>query len=210
MPSTCFRRNQTTKLTPNTHPKIVSAPIIWPAKDTSALVSGTSRSPSRPQVPCTEIAPTGSSILTLSRKTIENTTNTPPAAPKSVASSAVGVEGSAVIATRPASAPFSNMVKSARPNMIRAVMRAAIAPPAAAALVLRKTMATALALEISPSFNTEPPLNPNHPIQRMKVPRVASGRLAPGSAYTWPSGPYLPFREPSRTTPAKAAEAPAR
>ncbi len=33
------------------------------------------------------------------------------------------------------------------------------------------------------------------------MPRVASGRLQPGMAYTWPFGPYLPFLAPRRRTP---------
>ena len=126
-----------------------------------------------------------------------------------VADSADGVEGSAVIATRPASAPFRIMVRSALPNNIRASSIAATTPPAAAALVLRNTIATELALAISPSFSTEPPLNPNQPIHRMKVPSVASGMLAPGIALTCPCLPYLPLRAPSSNTPASAAAAPA-
>ena len=39
-------------------------------------------------------------------------------------------------------------------------------------------MATALALETSASFRTEPPLKPNQPIQRMNVPSVAIGSEA--------------------------------
>ncbi len=71
-------------------------------------------------------------------------------------------------------------------------------------------MATACALAASPSFSTEPPLKPNQPIHRMKVPSVASGRLAPGRALACPPGPYLPRRGPSSSTPASAATAPAR
>src|SRR5690606_25450284 len=78
-----------------------------------------------------------------------------------------------------------------------------------AALVLRKTMATEFALPMSLSFNTEPPLKPNQPNHRMKVPRVANGRLAPVIAWISPLGPYLPLRAPSRITPARAAAAPA-
>ena len=70
-------------------------------------------------------------------------------------------------------------------------------------------MATECALAASPSFSTEPPLKPNQPIHRMKVPRVASGRLAPGMAWISPFGPYLPLRAPSSSTPARAAAAPA-
>ena len=78
----------------------------------------------------------------LSNITIEATTNNPPTTPINVASSAVGVEGSAVIATSPANAPFKAIVKSALPNHILAKIRAAMVPPAAAALVFRNTMAT--------------------------------------------------------------------
>src|SRR5690606_40454700 len=58
----------------------------------------------------------GSSIFSLSRPIIEATTSTPPIAPNKVACSAVGVDGSAVIATKPAKAPFNAMVKSALRN----------------------------------------------------------------------------------------------
>jgi hypothetical protein len=44
------------------------------------------------------------------------------------------------------------------------------------------------------TFSSEPPLKPNQPSQRMKVPSVASGRLAPGMALMEPSLPYLPLR----------------
>ena len=147
--------------------------------------------------------------MSLSRVMIENTTSAPPAAPISVAASALGVSGPAVMATRPASAPFSAMVKSALPNRSLATIRAAITPPAAAALVFRNTSATRLELAISPNFNTEPPLKPNQPIHRMNVPSVASGRLAPGIALTCPFLPYLPLRAPSSNTPDRAAAAPA-
>jgi len=70
-------------------------------------------------------------------------------------------------------------------------------------------IATALALSTLAVASTEPPLKPNQPIQRMKVPSVASGRLAPGMALTLPSEPYLPLRGPSSSTPARAAAAPA-
>ena len=40
------------------------------------------------------------------------------------------------------------------------------------------------------------------------MPSVASGRFDPGMAFTLPSGPYLPFRAPSKIAPAKAAQPP--
>ncbi len=197
------------KLETNTQTKMVAAPMICAEKLASEFVKGTASRPQRPTTPCTEIAPTGSSILTLSIKTIENTTITPPTAPIMVAINGVGVSGPAVIATRPAKAPFKIMVKSALPNSNLATTKAAITPPAAAAFVFRNTIATALALAISPNFNTEPPLKPNQPIHRMNVPKVANGRFAPGIGRTSPLGPYLPLRAPSRITPANAAAAPA-
>ena len=156
------------------------------------------------------MAPTGSSILSRSRPSTEKTTITPPTAPISVAARGEGVNGSAVIATSPAKAPFSTMVRSARPRMNLAASRAATTPPAAAALVLTKTAATALASPTLDTTSSDPPLNPNHPIQRMNVPKVARGRFAPGSALILPALPYLPLRAPTRITPASAAVAPVR
>ena len=155
------------------------------------------------------MAPTGSSILSLrSSMTIETTTIAPPIAPMIVAARGAGVKGSAVIATSPAKAPLSAMVRSALPNHSRAVIRAATKPPAAAMLVLTMTSETALASSTLEIMSSEPPLNPNQPSQRMSVPRAESGRLAPGIARTSPEGPYLPLRAPSRRTPASAAAPP--
>src|SRR5690625_2651811 len=200
---------QTMKLVTNTHTNRVTAPMICAKKLASELVNGTANSPQIPTTPCTEIAPTGSSIFTLSIKTIENTTRAPPTAPIMVATNGVGVSGPAVIATRPATAPFRIIVKSAFPNNNLETASAASTPPAAAAFVFIKTTATRFASETVAVANTEPPLNPNQPNHRMKVPRVAKGRLAPGIGRTSPLGPYLPLRAPSRITPANAAAAPA-
>ena len=98
-----------------------------------------------PTTPCTEIAPTGSSILSLSSVTIDATTSNPPTPPISVAASGDGVSGSAVIATSPARAPFSAIVRSALPNQRRASSSASTSPPAAAMLVFTNTSATELA-----------------------------------------------------------------
>ena len=90
-----------------------------------------------------------------------------------------------------------------------ATIRAAINPPLAAALVFKNTTATAFALSTEAVARTDPPLKPNQPNHKIKVPKVAMGRLAPGIAFIEPSAPYLPFRAPSKRTPAKAADAPA-
>src|SRR3989338_1056671 len=127
------------------------------------------------------MAPTGSSSFSLSKPRIENTTSTPPTPPIRVACRAVGVSGSAVIATRPARAPLRAMVRSALTNRMRATISAAIRPPAAAMLVLTNTLATALASSMVLIFSCEPPLKPNQPIHRMKVPSAAIGRVGPGN-----------------------------
>ena len=171
---------------------------------------GTAIRPHIPTTPCTEMAPTGSSTRSLSMVTMAKTTITPPMAPIMVASKGEGVSGSAVMATRPARAPLRAIVRSALPNNSRAVIRPKMVPPAADMLVLTKTAATALASSILEMTSCEPPLNPNQPSQRIKVPSVAIGIFAPGMALMEPSLPYLPLRAPSRRTPASAAEAPAR
>ena len=119
------------------------------------------------------------------------------------------MSGPAVIATRPARAPFSAIVKSALPNQILANRSAAITPPAAAAFVLTNTIATASALSLLAIANTEPPLKPNQPIHKINVPRVAKGRFAPKIGFEFPASSYFPFLGPSNRTPASAAAAPA-
>ena len=134
---------------------------------------------------------------------------TPPAAPINKAAPGVGVNGSAVIETRPASAPFRAIVRSALPPpKISEAKRAAIAPAAAAVFVFTKIKATALASSTLLTINSEPPLNPNQPNHKMNVPSVAKGMFAPGIALTVPSSLYLPLRAPRSITPASAAVAP--
>ena len=69
-------------------------------------------------------------------------------------------------------------------------------PPAAARLVFMKTTATALAQSTEAVASTEPPLKPNQPNHRIKVPNVRKGKLAPGIAFTSPFGPYFPCEHP--------------
>src|ERR671918_3222334 len=66
----------------------------------------------------------------------------------------------------------------------------------------------AIASAADPSASCEPPLKPNQPSHRMKVPSVASGRDEPSMGWTPPAGPYLPLRAPSRRAPASAAQPP--
>ena len=176
---------------------------------TSELIVTANR-PQIPTTPWTDIAPTGSSIRSLSKKETDNTTIAPPMAPIRVAIPPVADSGSAVIATRPANAPLTAIVRSALPNSRCPRTNAARRPPAAAALVLTNTLATLLADSTLDTANSEPPLKPNQPIHRMNIPIAASGMLAPGIAFTLPSALYLPLRGPRNRTPDRAAVAPQR
>src|SRR5210317_100421 len=208
IPSVFLRMNQTMKLAANTQAKIDTMPSSWAPSVASSLVIHTASRPQIPTTPWTEMAPTGSSIRSLSRVTIDTTSSRPPTAPISVAVRGSGVSGSAVMATSPASAPLSAMVRSALPNQRRDSNNANTSPPAAAMFVLTNTSATAFASPTSDTLSSEPPLKPNQPSQRISVPSAASGILQPGMALTCPCGPYLPFRAPSSSTPASAAAAP--
>src|SRR6056297_296279 len=92
--------------------------------------------------------------------------------------------------------------------MIWLRMIAVTTPPAAARLVFMKILATEEASSIVPMASCEPPLKPNQPSQRMKVPSVASGIEEPGSALTLPSSEYLPLRAPMIRAPVRAAQPP--
>ncbi len=86
---------------------------------------------------------------------------------------------------------------------------AATAPADAAMLVLAKMRETSEMSPTVPAASCEPPLKPNQPSHRMKVPNVASARLLPGIGTTRPSAAYLPRRGPSTMAPASAAKPPA-
>ena len=96
------------------------------------------------------MAPTTSSILSLSSIGTANTTITPPMAPMIVAPPIEGANGSAVIDTSPARAPFRTIVKSIFLYITWVKISAAIAPPAAAVLVLVKILETSAASPIVP------------------------------------------------------------
>src|SRR6056297_342659 len=164
-----------------------------------------------PQMPanrCTGIAPTTSSIFSLSSSGTVKTTITPPMAPIHSAPNRLGARGSAVIDTRPASAPFSTMVRSGFLYSTCVRISAVTAPAAAAMLVFAKMRDTSDTSPTVPMASCEPPLNPNQPSHRMNVPRVASARLEPGIGLTLPSLLYLPRRGPSTMAPARAAQPP--
>ena len=59
-----------------------------------------------------------------------------------------------------------------------------------------------------PIASWEPPLNPNQPNHKIKVPKVANGKFEPGIGLTLPSEPYLPFLAPRIIAPVSAAQPP--
>ena len=85
---------------------------------------------------------------------------------------------------------------------------AATTPPHAAILVLTTTIDIAEASAALPRASCDPPLNPNHPNQRIKVPRQAKGIFAPAIGVIFPSEPYLPALGPRIKHPVKAAHPP--
>ena len=153
------------------------------------------------------MAPTTSSILNLSSNGTVITTITPPTAPVKSAPNNVGASGSAVIDTRPASAPFRTIVRSAFLYMICVTASATTAPDAAAMLVFAKMRPMSVMSPTVPAASCDPPLKPNQPSHRMNIPNVASARFDPGIGMVLPSL-YFPIRGPSTIAPAKAAQPP--
>ena len=149
--------------------------------------------PQMPQVPCTEMAPTGSSILTLSKARTEKTTITPPTRPMTKAKTGVTVPTGAVMDTRPASAPLPAIATSATPVLSQMIAVAPTTPAAAAIKVFMARNGTN-----SSAASSEPALKPNQPNQRMNTPITAYPMLWPGIARGLPSSPYLPIRGPRR------------
>ena len=110
----------------------------------------------------------------------------------------------AVMATSPASVPFSDMETSGFLYMIHVMHMTVTVATAAARLVVTnifpaETMA-------SPSIDTvEAPLNPNQQNQRIKTPKAPTVRLWPGIAFDLPLFEYLPIRGPRILAPTRAA-----
>src|SRR3989442_16002812 len=100
------------------------------------------KQPQAPFTPCTEMAPTGSSIRLLSQKYTDSTTRTPATKPIMQAPMESTNAQGAVMATRPASIPLQIIVGSGflvlNHHMYRQV---AIAPVAEANIVLVATTA---------------------------------------------------------------------
>ena len=110
----------------------------------------------------------------------------------------------AVMATRPASMPFTIMPGSGLPVLACMMNIAATAPNAAAIAVLVATMANCTSV----AAKVEAALKPNQPNSRMKQPSMAIGMWWPGSVLADPSLLNLPMRGPSTMAPASAATPP--
>ncbi len=165
------------------------------------------RVPQIPFNPCTGTAPTGSSILNLSNITTPNTTITPATAPIIIAAHGSTNAHGAVIATRPASAPFIAIDKSGFPNIRHTVIIAKIPPRAAAKLVFMATLAIRSPF---PTPKVDPGLKPNHPNQRINTPSDAKGIECPAMTFVDPSGLYFPALGLNIIVPIKAALPPTR
>ena len=178
-----------------------------PSSCTSTEWSGekmpTASVPQMPQVRCTEIAPTGSSIWMRSKNSTENTTSTPAIMPIAIADHIAIRSAPAVMPTRPARMPFRAIERSGFWNRSCEASMAP-SPPAAAA---RQVVTSVSETSAGSADSTEPPLKPNQPSQSRKTPTVASGRLLPGIGDTRPFT-NLPRRGPSIQAPTNAAQPP--
>ena len=74
--------------------------------------------------------------------------------------------------------------------------------------VFTTTMEIATASKALPNANCEPPLNPNQPNHRIKVPKAARGIFAPAIGEIFPSLLYLPALGPRMRHPTTAAQPP--
>ena len=102
--------------------------------------------PKKPHTPCTEDAPTGSSIFrNLSMKSTENIITTPHIAPIKAAPAGDTASHPAVIPTRPAKIPFSVNDRDGFPYFIQLTNRAKKPPAQAARFVVRNTWEIAIA-----------------------------------------------------------------
>ncbi len=159
--------------------------------------------PQMPQTPWTEMAPTGSSIFTLSKNRMENTTSTPPMAPMMMELITETTSAEAVMLTNPARIPLSAMERSGFLSTAQEMRIEATPPAAAASAVVVKTRPSGP----GSAERTEPPLKPNQPKNSRNTPMVASGMLWPRIGLI-PSLVYFPWRAPRRITQARAAAPP--
>src|SRR5882724_8444707 len=148
------------------------------------------RQPNAPFTPCTEMAPTQSSMPIFSKKNTDSTTRMPEMRPMAAAAPALTKAHGAVIATKPANMPLHIMYGSGFLVLNHHIyMVAARAPVAEASIVLTATTA----MRRSVPASVEPGLNPNQPNARMNVPSMTNGMLWGRTGWTiLPLLSYLP------------------
>ena len=78
-------------------------------------------------------------------------------------------------------------------------------PPAAAA---KHVVTRVRDVNAGSADNTEPPLNPNHPNQRIKTPAAERGKFEPGIAIGFPSLSNFPYLAPKKYMMIKAPHPP--
>ena len=134
--------------------------------------------PHTPLTKWTESAPTGSSILILSKNSTANTTSTPATKPITAPAPMVTNAHGAVIATKPARQPLRIIERSGFFRNSQAVIKAPSEPVAAAMLVLTSTCAMALPFIAA---MVEPGLNPNQPSHRINTPSGGGSHVVTGN-----------------------------
>ena len=78
-------------------------------------------------------------------------------------------------------------------------------PPAATA---KQVVTSVKDVNAGSADKTEPPLNPNHPNQRINTHAAANGKLCTGIAKGFPSLSKRPIRAPNQKIATKAAHPP--
>src|SRR3989344_1629751 len=201
----------------NTNRNAAAIPVAWLAScempppnskpftppNASSANKPTASVPHAPHTPCTEIAPTGSSTLIESKNFTAATTIVPPIAPIIIALSGLTFAVPAVIETKPASAPLSVIPMFGFELFNHVTAIAAVAPAAAASVVVT---AIAAILAFVPA-SVDPALNPYHPNHKMKTPSVAKGSECPFISTAFPLM-YFPILGPTAIAPASAAQPP--
>ena len=124
-------------------------------------------------MPWTEMAPTGSSIRTRSKKSTENTTTIPEMRPMAMAPQSPTAAVPAVMPTRPASRPLAVMATSGLPVLSQITAMATMAPDAAERVVVMAMSPTSGNV----AARLEPGLKPYQPISRIRAPSTAKGML---------------------------------
>ena len=82
----------------------------------------------------------------------------------------------------------------------------AIVDTAPAIMVLNRILEAAMIVSSPVNETVDPPLNPNHPNQRMNTPSAPNVRLWPGIACDFPFLSYFPIRGPTIAAPTNTAQ----